>query len=191
MGSPCRNGVDDVIVISGILLLVAVVFLIIGLFGSLGWVYASIGVSVASFLFLLIGVRQRRDDVTDTATPATTGPAAVPTTAPTRDADAEVTLVPTGAPATPETVAETDSGSGTATAALAGGSALAAGGAAAAASRRSSGESATTALRRTPAKKSPSTTTSAAKKTASTTKKTAAKKTTSMAPSGSIAPAKK
>ena len=30
-----RNGVDDVIVISGILLLVAVVFLVIGLFGSL------------------------------------------------------------------------------------------------------------------------------------------------------------
>ena len=37
------------IVISGVLLLVAVVFLVIGLFGPLVWVYASIGVSVASF----------------------------------------------------------------------------------------------------------------------------------------------
>ena len=48
------------IVISGVLLLVAVVFLIIGLFGPLAWVYASIGVSVLSFAFLLLGVRQRR-----------------------------------------------------------------------------------------------------------------------------------
>ena len=37
------------IVISGVLLLVAVVFLIIGLFSALGWVYASIGVSLLSF----------------------------------------------------------------------------------------------------------------------------------------------
>ena len=49
------------IVISGILLLVAVVLLVIGLFGALAWVYASIAVSVLSFVFLLIGVRQRRD----------------------------------------------------------------------------------------------------------------------------------
>jgi hypothetical protein len=69
-----------VIVISGVLLLIAVVFLVIGLFGSLGWVYASIGVSVASFLFLLIGVRQRRDDVAP-ATPRPT-PTPVPTPAP-------------------------------------------------------------------------------------------------------------
>ena len=48
------------IVISGVLLLVAVVFLIIGLFSALGWVYASIGVSVLSCIFLLVGVRQRR-----------------------------------------------------------------------------------------------------------------------------------
>src|SRR3954453_22080785 len=70
-----RNGVDDVIVISGVLLLVAVVFLVIGLFGSLAWVYASIGVSVASFLFLLIGVRQRRDPEPAPAS-AGSGPAA-------------------------------------------------------------------------------------------------------------------
>src|SRR3954453_2125984 len=55
----------DVIVISGVLLLVAVVFLVIGLFGSLAWVYASIGVSVASFVFLLLGVRQRRGAAPD------------------------------------------------------------------------------------------------------------------------------
>ena len=55
------------IVISGVLLLVAVVFLVIGLFGSLVWVYASIGVSVASFVFLLLGVRQRRGTVPDLA----------------------------------------------------------------------------------------------------------------------------
>jgi DNA-binding protein HU-beta len=50
-----------VIVISGVLLLVAVVLLVIGLFNPLAWVYASIAVSVLSFVFLLIGVRQRRD----------------------------------------------------------------------------------------------------------------------------------
>src|SRR5580765_3338607 len=94
-----RNGVDDVIVISGVLLLVAVVFLVIGLFGSLGWVYASIGVSVASFLFLLIGVRQRRDEVVPATTPAVPpAPAAVPTpvaAAPAAADDTDVTLVPT------------------------------------------------------------------------------------------------
>jgi hypothetical protein len=88
-----------VIVISGVLLVVAVVFLIIGLFGPLGWVYASIGVSVLSFVFLLLGVRQRRTP----GVPAT-GPAVVPTgpTASTAPAtpvaasgDEDVTLVPT------------------------------------------------------------------------------------------------
>jgi hypothetical protein len=66
-----------VIVISGVLLLVAVVFLIVGLFGPLGWVYASIGVSVLSFIFLLLGVRQRRAEVPATSA-AGTG-AALPT----------------------------------------------------------------------------------------------------------------
>src|SRR5438270_461912 len=81
MGVPCRNGVGDVIVISGVLLLVAVVFLIIGLFGPLAWVYASIGVSVLSFAFLLLGVRQRR-----VAPIAATGSAPALPTAPTATA---------------------------------------------------------------------------------------------------------
>src|SRR3954453_4342367 len=89
----------DVIVISGVLLLVAVVFLVIGLFGSLAWVYASIGVSVASFLFLLIGVRQRRDPEPAPApatgaapSPAPASPAS-PSPATSRDRDEEVTVV--------------------------------------------------------------------------------------------------
>src|SRR3954468_16096688 len=86
-----------VIVISGVLLLVAVVFLVIGLFGSLGWVYASIGVSVASFLFLLIGVRQRRDEpVSAAGTPAAPETPAAPLAArPSTAEDTEVTVVPT------------------------------------------------------------------------------------------------
>src|SRR3954447_18365661 len=80
-GPPCRNGVGDVIVISGVLLLVAVVFLIIGLFGPLAWVYASIGVSVLSFAFLLLGVRRRR-----VAPVAATGAAPALPTAPTATA---------------------------------------------------------------------------------------------------------
>src|SRR4051812_1944937 len=105
MGSPCRNGVGDVIVISGVLLLVAVVFLIIGLFGPLAWVYASIGVSVLSFAFLLLGVRQRR-----VAPVAATGSAPALPTAPTATAapalsgDDDVTVV---APKTPEPVGAT------------------------------------------------------------------------------------
>src|SRR5438270_9368010 len=99
MGSPCRNGVGDVIVISGVLLLVAVVFLIIGLFGPLAWVYASIGVSVLSFVFLLLGVRQRRGVPPGVATgiatplptaPTTTAPAAV---ASRMSSDDDVTVV--------------------------------------------------------------------------------------------------
>src|SRR3954452_12008447 len=125
MNAKNRNGDDDVIVISGVLLLVAVVFLIIGLFGSLGWVYASIGVSVASFLFLLVGVRQRRESpATSPVTPAPglpssaagvggTEPAAAaplaatftspPESQPADDDvdDDEVTLVPSATPAEP------------------------------------------------------------------------------------------
>jgi hypothetical protein len=85
------NGVDDVIVISGILLLIAVVFLVIGLFGPLAWVYASIAVSVLSFVFLLVGVRQRRD-VPVAATSLT--PAAPRGGAPEAADAADVTLVP-------------------------------------------------------------------------------------------------
>src|SRR5438445_11264305 len=90
-----RNGVGDVIVISGVLLLVAVVFLIIGLFGPLAWVYASIGVSVLSFAFLLLGVRQRRVApiaATGSAPALPTAPSA--TAAPALGRDDDVTLVP-------------------------------------------------------------------------------------------------
>src|SRR5437763_2164191 len=95
-----RNGVGDVIVISGVLLVVAVVFLIIGLFGPLAWVYASIGVSVLSFAFLLLGVRQRRG-VAPAVAPAGTGStlATAPSAAaPASSGDEDVTLV---APSTP------------------------------------------------------------------------------------------
>lgn len=49
------------IVISGALVLVALVLLVIGLIGSsLGLVYASIGASLAAFAFLVAGILQRR-----------------------------------------------------------------------------------------------------------------------------------
>lgn len=49
------------IVISGALVLVALVLLVIGLIGpSLGFVYASIGASLAAFAFLVVGILQRR-----------------------------------------------------------------------------------------------------------------------------------
>jgi hypothetical protein len=81
-----------VIVISGVLLLIAVVFLVIGLFGPLAWVYASIAVSVLSFVFLLVGVRQRRDVP---LAGASMTPAAPRGGAAAGDADqADVTLVP-------------------------------------------------------------------------------------------------
>jgi hypothetical protein len=52
-----------VIVISGALVLVALVLLIIGLVSTaLGFVYASIAVSVVSFAFLLVGIMQRRGE---------------------------------------------------------------------------------------------------------------------------------
>src|SRR4051794_33368002 len=145
MGSPCRNGVGDVIVISGVLLLVAVVFLIIGLFGPLAWVYASIGVSVLSFAFLLLGVRQRRvapvaatgsTPALPTAPTATAAPAAPATAAISRDDD--VTVV---APKSPEPVG--------AAAAMAGGAA--AGGAAAGGAAAGGAGGATSSLRRTTA----------------------------------------
>jgi hypothetical protein len=52
-----------VIVISGALVLVALVLLVIGLVSpELGFVYASIGVSLASFAFLVAGILQRRKE---------------------------------------------------------------------------------------------------------------------------------
>src|SRR3954451_5903859 len=109
----------DVIVISGVLLLVAVVFLVIGLFGSLAWVYASIGVSVASFVFLLLGVRQRRGAAPEVA-PVPGGLSrldAVGAAAPTPDRDEDVTVVPpTAAPeAAPAALAGAAAGTAAAT----------------------------------------------------------------------------
>jgi len=52
-----------VIVISGALVLVALVLLVLGVLGQdLALVYASIGVSVASLLSLLVGILQRRGE---------------------------------------------------------------------------------------------------------------------------------
>jgi hypothetical protein len=58
-----------VIVISGALLVIAVVFLGIGLEGALGWVYASIVVSFLAFVFMLIALRQQRNAATDEPAP--------------------------------------------------------------------------------------------------------------------------
>ena len=62
------------IVISGALVLVALVLLVIGLIDpSLGFVYASIAVSLASFGFLVVGILQRRKEdlpVTEDVVPA-------------------------------------------------------------------------------------------------------------------------
>src|SRR3954470_14858991 len=123
---PARNETEftDVIVISGVLLLVAVVFLVIGLFGSLIWVYASIGVSVASFAFLLLGVRQRRGTAPDIA-PVPGGLSRLDAVgaAPVADRDEDVTVVPptavpTAAPeAAPAALARAAAGSAAAPAA--------------------------------------------------------------------------
>ena len=52
------------IVISGALVLVALILLVIGLIGStLTFVYASIAVSLASFAFLIFGILQRRKEI--------------------------------------------------------------------------------------------------------------------------------
>ena len=63
------------IVISGALVLVALVLLIIGLVStSLGFVYASIAVSVVSFVFLLVGILQRRGEQVPEAATADVAP---------------------------------------------------------------------------------------------------------------------
>jgi hypothetical protein len=70
-----------VIVISGALVLVALVLLVIGLIGpSLGFVYASIAVSLASFGFLVGGILQRRKEelpLTEDLPPVTEGITAI------------------------------------------------------------------------------------------------------------------
>ena len=67
------------IVISGALVLVALVLLVIGLISpDLAFVYASIGVSLASFAFLVVGILQRRkEDVSGETTSGVAGSGAV------------------------------------------------------------------------------------------------------------------
>jgi hypothetical protein len=93
-----------VIVISGALVFVALVLLVIGLFNpELGFVYASIAVSAAALVFLLIGVLQRRGE--DTASGA--APDAAPE--PTAGEAAAAATVTTAAPAREEVpVADSD-----------------------------------------------------------------------------------
>ncbi len=68
------------IVISGALVLVALVLLILGVVGpDLAFVYASIGVSLVSLGFLVVGILQRRDEP---ATELGTAPATRPATEP-------------------------------------------------------------------------------------------------------------
>jgi hypothetical protein len=50
-----------VIVISGALLIVAVVFLVIGLWVSVAWVYPSIGAGLIAFILMLIVIRQQKN----------------------------------------------------------------------------------------------------------------------------------
>lgn len=63
------------IVVSGVLVLVALVFLVIGLFGTgLGFIWASIITSVVAGVFLLLGALQRRGTPATAADAGMTGP---------------------------------------------------------------------------------------------------------------------
>lgn len=80
------------IVISGALVLVALVLLVIGLVStSLPFVYASIAVSVVSFVFLIIGILQRRGEQLPDSVPA--GDAAAPAEADGGDREAVTAVV--------------------------------------------------------------------------------------------------
>jgi len=88
-----------VIVISGALVLVALVLLVIGLVStSLGFVYASIAVSVVSFVFLLIGILQRRGE--QVPEPASAAAPAMPVSGGSAAAGSDVEGVTTIVPAT-------------------------------------------------------------------------------------------
>jgi hypothetical protein len=58
-----------VIVISGALLVVAVVFLVIGLWVSVAWVYPSIGAGLIAFILMLIVIRQQKNLADEPAPP--------------------------------------------------------------------------------------------------------------------------
>ena len=63
-GCPTLPKDSYVIVISGALVLIALVLLVVGLLQHpLGYVYASIAVSLAAFGFLIVGIRQRRGEL--------------------------------------------------------------------------------------------------------------------------------
>jgi hypothetical protein len=79
-----------VIVISGALVLVALVLLVIGLVSSeLAFVYASIAVSVVSFAFLIVGIMQRRGEQLPEGAEAPT-----PELAPSTDSEGVTAIIP-------------------------------------------------------------------------------------------------
>jgi hypothetical protein len=85
-----------VIVISGALVLVALVLLVIGLVSTaLSFVYASIAVSVVSFAFLLVGILQRRGEQLPDTEPGTASPRA-PAPAAVTDGEELTAIIPAG-----------------------------------------------------------------------------------------------
>jgi hypothetical protein len=81
-----------VIVISGALVVVAIVLLAIGLIsGTLGFIYASIAASVVAFIFLIVGVLQRRGEEIPAA--ASGAPALAAST----DVEGVTAIIPSGA----------------------------------------------------------------------------------------------
>ena len=79
------------IVISGALVVVAIVLLIIGLIsGTLGFIYASIAGSVVAFIFLIVGVMQRRGE--EVPAPA----AGAPALASSGDVEGVTAIIPAG-----------------------------------------------------------------------------------------------
>jgi hypothetical protein len=83
-----------VIVISGALVVVAIVLLAIGLIsGTLGFIYASIAGSVVAFIFLIVGVMQRRGE--EVPAMADAGPA--PSLAAANDVEGVTAIIPSGA----------------------------------------------------------------------------------------------
>jgi hypothetical protein len=85
-----------VIVISGALVLVALVLLVIGLVSTaLSFVYASIAVSVVSFAFLLVGILQRRGEQLPDTEPGTASPR-VPAPAAVTGGDGLTAIIPAG-----------------------------------------------------------------------------------------------
>jgi hypothetical protein len=98
-----------VIVISGALLVVAVVFLGIGLYGSLGWVYASIVVSVLAFGFMMVALRQQRDNGDEAAPPLhPVGLSHSPPSTASAIETGEVTLVPAAQVTSPDSDSDSD-----------------------------------------------------------------------------------